>query len=66
MKGSTNGKKHWLTPAAKKVLREIGRLGGKATAAKLTPEERRASALKASKAAAKARTRKAAGKKGSQ
>jgi hypothetical protein len=34
------------------------RLGGKMRAAKLTPEERRASALKAPKAAAKARSRK--------
>jgi hypothetical protein len=42
-----------------KVLSEIGRRGGKARAKKLTAEQRRKSAIKASKAAAKARTRKA-------
>jgi len=42
-----------------KVLSEIGRRGGKARAKKLTAEERKESAIKASKAAAKARTRKA-------
>jgi hypothetical protein len=36
-----------------------GSIGGKARAEKLSPEERRAIAIKASKAAAKARTRKA-------
>jgi hypothetical protein len=33
-----------------KYLAELGRKGGTATARKLTPEERRASALKAAKA----------------
>ncbi len=48
-----------LTADAKKVLRELGRMGGQARAANMTADERRAGALKASKAAAKARTRKA-------
>ena len=39
--------------------RENGRIGGLARAANMTPEQRRKSALKASKAAAKARTQKA-------
>jgi hypothetical protein len=43
----------------RKLLSEIGRRGGKARAKKLTAEERRKSAIKASRAAAKARTRKA-------
>jgi hypothetical protein len=42
-----------------KVLSEIGRRGGQARAKKLTAAQRRQSAIKASKAAAKARTRKA-------
>jgi hypothetical protein len=37
----------------------LGRAGGLARAQNLTPEERRRSALKASRAAARARTRKA-------
>lgn len=41
----------------------MARLGGLARAKNLTSEERRASALKASKAAAKARTEKAKAKK---
>jgi hypothetical protein len=52
-------KKSVLTLEAKKVMQELGRLGGKMRAAMLTPEERRASALKASKAAADARSTKA-------
>jgi hypothetical protein len=40
-----------------KYLAEIGRRGGKARLKTMTPEERRAIASKASKAAAKARTR---------
>jgi hypothetical protein len=55
-----NNQKMTLTPAAKNVLRELGRLGGNARAESMTPEERRASAIKASKAAAEVRTRKAA------
>lgn len=39
--------------------RKAGRLGGLTRAANMTPEQRRASAVKASKAAAKARRRKA-------
>jgi hypothetical protein len=41
------------------ILSEIGRRGGKARAKALTPERRKEIATKASKAAAKARTRKA-------
>jgi hypothetical protein len=43
----------------KEFLAKIGRLGGAATAKKLTAEQRRKSAIKASRAAAKARTQKA-------
>jgi hypothetical protein len=39
-----------------KVLAEMGRRGGLARAKKMTPEQRRASAIKASKAAAKKRS----------
>jgi phage gp16-like protein len=42
-----------------KYLAELGRKGGKARLKTMTAEERRAVATKASKAAAKARTRKA-------
>jgi len=42
-----------------KVMSEMGRRGGFARAKALTAMERRESAIKASKAAAKARTRKA-------
>ncbi len=48
-----------LTPAQLAVARELGRIGGKTGAAKLSAEERRRSAIRASKAAAKARTLKA-------
>jgi hypothetical protein len=41
------------------AMSALGRIGGKARAEKLSAEERRASAMKASKAAAEARTRKA-------
>jgi len=41
----------------KKVMAEMGKRGGHARAKALTPRERRESAIKASKAAAKARTR---------
>jgi hypothetical protein len=56
--------KKYLTKAVRmkrrtEAARELGRIGGAARAAKLTPEKRRAIAMKASKAAAKARTRKA-------
>jgi hypothetical protein len=43
----------------RKLLSEIGRRGGVARAKALTAQERKDSATKASKAAAKARTRKA-------
>jgi hypothetical protein len=39
---------------------QIGRKGGKSRAKKMTPEQRKASATKASKAAAKVRSKKAA------
>jgi hypothetical protein len=42
-----------------KVLADIGRRGGQARAKALTAKERKANAIKASRAAAKARTRKA-------
>jgi len=45
--------------AIRKVLSEIGRRGGLARAKALTAKERRESATKASKAAAKARTERA-------
>jgi hypothetical protein len=46
-----------------KYLSELGRRGGKARLKTMTAEQRRAIALKASKAAAKARTLKAREKK---
>jgi hypothetical protein len=49
----------------RKVLAEIGRRGGLARAKALTAKERKESAIKASKAAAKARTRKAKEKRAS-
>ena len=42
-----------------KVMSEMGKRGGHARAKALTAKERRESAIKASKAAARARTRKA-------
>jgi len=48
----------------KKVRSELARQGGLARAKSLTAKQRRDSAIKASKAAAKARTRKAKEKKG--
>lgn len=48
-----------LTEAQRKAAAELGRIGGQTRAKKLTSEERRAIATKASKAAAKARTQKA-------
>lgn len=47
-------------------VREMARLGGLARAQNLTPAERRASALKASRAAAKARSEKARERKAQQ
>jgi hypothetical protein len=49
--------------AIRKVLAEIGRRGGQARAKALTPKERKKIATKASKAAAKARSEKAAARK---
>jgi hypothetical protein len=48
-----------LTDAQRKAAVELGRIGGKTRAANLTAEERRRIAIKASKAAAKARTQRA-------
>jgi hypothetical protein len=48
-----------LTPAQQEAAAELGRIGGKTRAANLSAEERRRIAIKASKAAAKARTLKA-------
>ena len=56
--GSTKARKVTEREASL-AMAELGRIGGLARAQKMTPEERRASALKASKAAAKARTKKA-------
>jgi hypothetical protein len=48
-----------LTPAAKDMLRELGRIGGKTRAENLTAAERLSIARKASKAAAETRMKKA-------
>ncbi len=50
-------------PPLSKYLSELGRKGGKARLKTMTPEQRRAIATKASKAAAEARKRKAKEKK---
>jgi hypothetical protein len=47
-----------------KVMSEMGKRGGHARAKALTAKQRRESAIKASKAAAKARTRKAKERRG--
>ena len=52
-----------LTLAQQEIAAELGRIGGKTRAANLSAEERRRIAIKASKAAAKARTRKARARK---
>lgn len=49
-----------MTSAEKRVAAESGRLGGETRAKNLSPEERRAIATKASKAAAVARKKRAA------
>jgi len=51
-----------LVRLASEAATKYGRMGGRARAAKMSPEERRASALKASLAAAEARTKKAKSK----
>jgi hypothetical protein len=48
-----------LTPAQRQAAVELGRIGGKTRAKNLSAEARRRIAIKASKAAAKARTLKA-------
>ena len=48
-----------LTAEAKHLLSALGRVGGQTRAQNMSSEERRAGAIKASKAAAKARTAKA-------
>ena len=55
-----------LTPAQQAAAAELGRIGGKTRAANLSAEERRRIAIKASKAAAKARTQKAKERKAAQ
>ena len=50
-------------PAISKYLAELGRKGGKARLTKMTAEQRKAIATKASKAASKKRTAKAKQKK---
>jgi hypothetical protein len=55
-----------LTAAQQEAAAELGRIGGKTRAANLSPEERRRIAIKASKAAAKARTRRAKERKAAQ
>jgi hypothetical protein len=52
-----------LTPAQQETAAELGRIGGKIRAANLSAQERRRIAIKASNAAAKARTLKAKEKK---
>jgi hypothetical protein len=52
-----------LTDAQRRTAVELGRIGGETRATNLSAEERRRIAIKASKAAAKARTLKAKGKK---
>ena len=52
-----------IAAAIKQERKRVARLGGLARAKSLSPEQRRKSALKASRAAAKARTRRAKAKK---
>jgi hypothetical protein len=51
---------------SRKFFADMGRKGGQKRAKKLNAEQRRKSAIKASKAAAKARTRKAKERKAAQ
>ena len=48
-----------LTKAQKKLMAEMGRIGGETRAKNLSPEKRRAIAITASKAAAAARKKRA-------
>jgi hypothetical protein len=57
--GMQNLPKLELTPEQRKIAEELGRIGGKTRARKLSASERRAIATKASKAAAKVRTQRA-------
>jgi len=62
---SQNRPKRYLTKSRKikltsDAMSALGSIGGKARAAKLSPEDRRKIAVKASKAAAKARAEKVA------
>jgi hypothetical protein len=62
---TTKTPKKYMTKSRKirrvsEAMSALGRIGGQARAEKLSPEERRASAIKASKAAAKARMQRAA------
>ena len=52
-----------LTEEQRKIAAELGRIGGRKRARNLSPEERRRSAIKASRAAAAARTAKAKARK---
>jgi hypothetical protein len=66
-KSSKRPHKYWTknrkAGRTSRALTILGRIGGKARAEKLTSEERLAIAIKASRAAAKARTRKAKARK---
>jgi hypothetical protein len=55
-----------LTPAQLAAAKELGRIGGKKRAEKLSAEERRRIASKAAKASAKVRTLKAKQRKAAQ
>jgi len=55
-----------LTKALKKMTAELGRIGGETRARLLTPERRREIAIKAGKAAARARTAKKKERKATQ
>lgn len=61
-------RRNYLTKSEKlsrvtRAMRELGRIGAQARAEALTPERRREIAIKASKAAAEARRKKAAERK---
>lgn len=65
---ATTRPKQYQTKAVKtarvtRAMRELGKIGAKARAEKLSPERRREIAIKASRAAAEARTKRAAERK---
>jgi hypothetical protein len=62
--GRKKSKTMRLSPQAKKIMSDLGRIGGNARADNLSPERRREIAVKASKAAARARTQKAKERQG--